>query len=200
MSSEGVIPSSNSGGGVNSSPKDQDPLKGMKNVVKLYTRYLRRYPVLTKAVTASAISMVGDIIARRLRGKQEALVGRSTAAFGIFGLCITGPVFHEWYGLLQNWVKGSSKYSTLEKLALDRLLFAPIYTVIFFVAITILKGGSIQSVKESLKKSYWKTLKSNWKVWTPVQYINFTFVPPLYRVIFGNCFALVWNTYLALIQ
>lgn len=28
-----------------------------------------------------------------------------------------------------------------------------------------------------MKSSYWAALKMNWKVWTPVQFINLTYVP-----------------------
>ena len=36
-------------------------------------------------------------------------------------------------------MRGNSKYSIWEKIALDRLVFAPAYTVVFFAVITILK-------------------------------------------------------------
>ena len=35
------------------------------------------------------------------------------------------------------------------------------------------------------------------RVWTPVQFINFSYVPLQFRVLFANVVALGWNAYLA---
>ena len=62
-----------------------DPFRNVKNIAKIYSRYLRRYPVVTKSISSAVVAIVGDIVARRLRGKGEAIAGRSTLAFGVFG-------------------------------------------------------------------------------------------------------------------
>lgn len=84
-------------------------------------------PLLTKSVTAAAVSALGEVVGSALRrpspppslpmGAGAALVvkGRGgvtaaaatpgllkrTAAFAFFGFVMNGPVFHWWYGALE---------------------------------------------------------------------------------------------------
>jgi len=48
-----------------------------------------------------------------------------------------------------------------------------------------------------VRATYWATLLTNWKVWTPAQLINLTVIPLPLRVLYANMVALGWNVYLA---
>ncbi len=40
-----------------------------------------------------------------------------------------------------------------------------------------LQGKTLADVQNKLKTSYWPAMKMNWKLWTPVQFININYVP-----------------------
>ncbi|XP_058512982.1 peroxisomal membrane protein 2 [Ochotona princeps] len=48
-----------------------------------------------------------------------------------------------------------------------------------------------------MRSSFWPALQTNWKVWTPLHFINISYVPPQFWVLFANLVALFWYTYLA---
>lgn len=51
---------------------------------------------------------------------------------------------------------------------------------------------------QSKLKNEWSTVvKSNWRLWIPVQLLNFTAVPPPLRVLCANTAAVGWNAYLS---
>ena len=43
-------------------------------------------------------------------------------------------------------------------------------------------------------------MKVNWMIWPLVTSINLYFIPPIYRILFVNFFALWWNLYLSVLN
>lgn len=85
----------------------------------------------------------------------------------------------------------------IKRVIVDRLVFAPPFLLLFFYVITILEGQGHQAAIARIKESFWPVLKLNIQVWTVFQYININYVPPKYRVLFGNVLALVWSVFVA---
>ncbi|KAM3574443.1 hypothetical protein VYU27_003641 [Nannochloropsis oceanica] len=173
-------------------------LKGeLKRLIGAYHNSLVSRPLATKAVTSALISALGDVLAssgRAGRGRN----GKRTLGFLLFGGLITGPVCHYWYGFLERHVKtfhGAKNVAI--KVLLDKLLFTPPFLALTLFLLRALETGRFGPAWQGMKHIYVPTLKTNLKVWTVAQAINFTYTPPAYRVLFGNVVALWWSFYLS---
>lgn len=120
--------------------------------------------------------------------------------FGIYGLIITGPVSHYFYNLLEVLLPTTVSYCLAKRLLLERLIFAPAFLLLFYAVMNALEGKTLADLQNKLKASYWSSMKMNWKVWTPFQFININYVPVQFRVLFANLVALFWYAYLASVR
>ncbi|XP_058630944.1 peroxisomal membrane protein 2-like, partial [Onychostoma macrolepis] len=116
--------------------------------------------------------------------------------FAIFGLFITGPVSHYFYHLLEVLLPNTIPYCLIKRLLLERLVFAPAFLLLFYVVMNALEV--IYSYLVTPYTQHW--MKMNWKVWTPIQFININYVPVQFRVLFANLVALFWYAYLASVR
>ena len=60
--------------------------------------------------------------------------------------------------------------------------------------------GRPQEIIPSLKEIYVEVMLTNYKLWIPMQLLNFGLIPVQYQVLMSNITALVWNTYLSYIN
>lgn len=60
-----------------------------------------------------------------------------------FRLCITGPVSHYFYQLMEVWMPSTDPYCIIKRLLLDRLIFAPGFLLIFYFVMNILEVGHL---------------------------------------------------------
>jgi len=67
----------------------------------------------------------------------------------------------------------------------------------FFSANALLEGRGIAEARSRVTENFVPTIKRSWVVFTPAQLINFSIVPPGFRVLFVGMVALCWNTYLS---
>lgn len=168
-----------------------------KALLKNYHAALNRNPLRTKMITSAIIATLGEIIATSLSKRKRDL--RRTLAFLIYGGAITGPVFHWWYGWLERTCKNIKNDNTkvVAKVLLDRLLITPPFSVLTLFILQYLQTFKGQKSWQNMKANFKTTLTANWKVWTIPQLVNFKYIPPDYRVLFGNLVALWWNIYLS---
>eukprot|EP01027_Heterolobosea_sp_BB2_P010923 GEZU01015953.1.p1 GENE.GEZU01015953.1~~GEZU01015953.1.p1 ORF type:complete len:130 (-),score=37.44 GEZU01015953.1:89-478(-) len=111
------------------------------------------------------------------------------------------PIIHFWYQLLDRLFKNAnpnSKWVPMLKLLLDQLLFAPAINIFFFSVMSVLDGKP-EEAPLRIQEKLWPTLTTSWKIWPIAQYINFNYIPPELRVLFGNCVGFFWSVYLAMI-
>lgn len=169
----------------------------LKRLLGAYHHSLVTHPLATKAVTSALISALGDILASSGSGGRGRS-GRRTLGFFLFGGLITGPVCHYWYGFLERHVKGlQGAKNVAVKVLLDKLLFTPPFLALTLFLLRALETGRFGPAWQGMKQIYVPTLKTNLKVWTVAQAINFTYTPPAYRVLFGNVVALWWSFHLS---
>ncbi|ETP03017.1 hypothetical protein F441_19963 [Phytophthora nicotianae CJ01A1] len=155
----------------------------------------------TKALTSAGVAMLGEVLGHVLKHKTlRGLSPRQMLAFFAFGGVVTGPVLHFWYGYLETQRVAKKKLTPNRKLLLDRLLFTPPMVAFTIFSLGIMRGSSPKASRENLSRVYWNALLMNWKVWTLTQWLSFHCVPPQFRVLWGNCVALWWNSYLSLTQ
>eukprot|EP00388_Colpodella_angusta_P025333 GDKK01002324.1.p1 GENE.GDKK01002324.1~~GDKK01002324.1.p1 ORF type:complete len:138 (+),score=12.87 GDKK01002324.1:1-414(+) len=127
---------------------------------------------------------------------------RRMAVFASYGLVVTGPFFHWWYGVLEKNVSAmklpSSYLVTLVKVAITQIVMTPPFLVFTLAYIKYFLSFDTHETVMAVKKTFAVALLTNYKVWTVAQAVNFQVVPLDYRVLFGNMIALWWNVYLSL--
>jgi hypothetical protein len=89
--------------------------------------------------------------------------------------------------------------SVLIKLGLDQLVLDPFMTFFFYVFMGVLDRKSWRETKEDMRKTYWLTQTSAWKMWPLVNFIMFRYVPEHMQILFGNLVSFIWNIYRSLI-
>ncbi|XP_018604469.1 peroxisomal membrane protein 2 isoform X1 [Scleropages formosus] len=186
----------------------RDPAFHSRLLLQQYLYLLKRYPILTKSFTSGILSALGNLLSQVLEKRAKAKRGCQAkdidtfgiARFAVYGVCVTGPISHYFYQLLELLVPSSAPCCMVKRLLLDRLVFAPAFLLLFFVVMNILEGNKWPALQAKLRVSYWPALIMNWKVWTPFQFININFVPVQFRVLFANLVALFWYAYLASVR
>lgn len=93
----------------------------------------------------------------------------------------------------------SEEYRMLATLLIDRLVFTPPFLLFTLFYRQLLTNSNMSEKYKAVMKVIMSALWTNWKVWTALVAFNITYVPLEFRSIFGNVFALAWNTYLSLI-
>jgi hypothetical protein len=86
------------------------------------------------------------------------------------------------------------------KLAMDTFLFDPLYLALFFSATGAMEGKTPQQIGEKLRSDLAPTWLVDIAVWTPIQTVNFRFVPVLYQALVVQSCNIGWNAYLSFVQ
>ena len=108
--------------------------------------------------------ILGDLVAQApdmSKGKQWDSF--RTAKMGAFGLCLHGPIGHYWYGFLDRTIMTkapTSAAAVATKTAIDQVLWAPIFTSVFFGSMKVMDGKSSE-IPDEVKNKLWTTMKVN---------------------------------------
>mmetsp|Transcript_33507 Transcript_33507/g.84111 ORF Transcript_33507/g.84111 Transcript_33507/m.84111 type:complete len:192 (+) Transcript_33507:1126-1701(+) len=153
-------------------------------------------PITTKVVTASVLASLASIVSQKAVIRSKQIDWKPVATFASFAV-IQAPLIHSWYGILDKLFAGKTGTTVaLSKLALDQLIFSPFLTSLFFSYLELVNGKP-ESIPDTISKQLLPCMKMSWKVWPITQWINFTFVPPHLRVLFGNFVGFLWSIYMA---
>uniref|UniRef100_A0A8C2RFQ2 Peroxisomal membrane protein 2 n=1 Tax=Capra hircus TaxID=9925 RepID=A0A8C2RFQ2_CAPHI len=154
-----------------------------RRALSQYLRLLRLYPVLTKAATSGILSALGNFLAQLIEKKQkkencsQKLDVSGPLRYAIYGFFFTGPLGHFFYLLMERWIPSDVPLAGIKRLLLDRLLFAPAFLSLFFLVMNFLEGQDTAAFTAKMKSGFWPALRMNWRVWTPVQFININYIP-----------------------
>ncbi|EFJ52964.1 hypothetical protein VOLCADRAFT_102925 [Volvox carteri f. nagariensis] len=160
-----------------------------------YMNCLETNPLFTKALTCALLNALGDIFCQFFieGGKWDI---RRTSIFTFMGLALVGPTLHYWYSLLNRLIPARGATGAGLQLLLDQGVFAPLFLATFISVLFTIEGKS-HLVRSKLEQDLLETVKVNWVLWIPAQYLNFRFVPPNLQVLTANIVALIWNTYMS---
>ncbi|CAI7859997.1 unnamed protein product [Closterium sp. NIES-53] len=161
-----------------------------------YLHLLDRHPLAVKAGTSMLLNLLGDLFCQLVVEGGHGVDARRAATISLLGLLLVGPTLHVWYSLLFRMVTVQGTPGTLIRLALDQLLFSPLFIATFFSSLLTLEGRPA-AIPDVLKQEWAKAVVANWKVWIPFQFLNFRFVPLHLQVAASNVIALLWNVYLS---
>lgn len=108
--------------------------------------------------------LLGDIVAQ----SPDISAGkpwdkRRTAKMGAFGLALHGPIGHYWYGFLDKTIMvkaPTSAAAVFSKTAIDQVLWAPIFTSVFFASMKVMDGKA-DEISGEVSQKLWPTMKVN---------------------------------------
>ena len=173
------------------------------NLWEKYNYHLVENPIVTKSVTAGIIAFIADIVCQTYfpspedaKKPNERMNWRRTLNFTFLNGVIVSPIMHYWYGFLSVRIVGTNLLAAVKRVAIDQSLFAPTIIPVFLGGSLLLDGKADQIV-DKLKNDWVDTVLSNYKLWIPAQLINFSVVPPPFRVLWANFIGFFWNIYLS---
>ncbi|CAK9293504.1 unnamed protein product [Gordionus sp. m RMFG-2023] len=146
---------------------------------------------------------VGDTLAQSIERYQmetpyKGYSYERTLILAGFGAFNAGPLMKIWYKFLDKSFGTETNFkSGFKKMAMDQILFAPIFLLDFLVMTEIIKHRSFTTVNEKIEKDYYDIMVTNYKIWPIVQLVNMSLVPLNYRILVINIVAVMFNTYLS---
>jgi len=175
-----------------------------------YSDKLSTHPLTTKGLTGAVIAAAGDGLCQagtyeESHEKPSFFGGggwdaRRSFHFFVLGLAFVAPTSHYWYGNLavHPWTRGQSFGQISKRVALDQLVWSPVFFVIWLTGFWGMeRKGDTSEIKNDLRVALPDVLVANWILWIPCQYLNFYAVPIKFQVLFTNVVELAWNAYLS---
>ncbi|CAB9500176.1 Peroxisomal membrane protein 2 [Seminavis robusta] len=190
-------------------------LSGCQRAWQWYEAQLDQMPILTKSLTSAILTGAGDLAGQLI---QELSIFSSsstgstssgiwfvhldlyrTSCFFLMGLLLQAPITHYYYVLLDAKLPPTPNpwtRTTFLKLAIDQLIWAPLFTLGVFFFLDTLQG---QNAVQHIQHDFVMTMLANWKLWVPASLINMAFCPPQLRVLYCNCIFFVWSICLSIL-
>ncbi|KAI1350099.1 hypothetical protein F5Y01DRAFT_316049 [Xylaria sp. FL0043] len=132
----------------------------------------------------------------KVKGHDWARTARSLAIGGT--AAIPGYI---WFSFLSRSFNYSSKVLSITiKVAVNQLVFTPLFSVYFFGAQALLSGDTPAEAWRRVCNTVPVSFVNSCKLWPAVTAFNFAFVPFEYRSIFGGVVAVGWQTYLSFLN
>lgn len=173
------------------------------NFFKWYNKSLQSRPIVTKMITSFITFGSGDIICQQIeksKNKNKNFDIMRTIKQGTFGFLVT-PYLHLQFCKIMPWLfNGKGTINAVKSVAYDQLIGAPIFTCLFFTFLDMSNGKNFNESTKELEKKLMPTLYMNWKIWPVLMFINFSFVPVAYRILYSNIAGMFWSTYLSSAQ
>lgn len=176
--------------------------------------FFHSQPRLANACTGFATFSVGDVIAQRLEQERTAPsttdgvdtinVARSLQV-GMLGVVMNGFFLYNWFYLLDKVVGASmtSTSSVLLKMLADQVFYAPFAIISFFSFAALRTSSNLNDIYEAftrrMENSFFSTYLADCRLWPLANYINFRWVPRIYRPSFSAVVQLLWQTYMSFI-
>ncbi|CDW91795.1 mpv17 pmp22 family protein [Stylonychia lemnae] len=174
------------------------------SISERYNYHLSTRPLVTKMITSGAIGAFGDLLCQTFENrtkKEKSYNLQRTKSFFLTGTFFIAPLLHLSYSIvLPRLVPELTTVGAIKKLALDQLVFAPVVVTMFYPVINFIEGKPFQQSIEDLKNKFIPTMITNYKIWPLANFINFTFIPIQYQVLWANMISLLFNACLSFIH
>jgi len=183
--------------------------KSSFSFLEWYVNKLDTHPLLTKSITSAIIAGMGDVGCQYVtKNDDEGIDIPRTGRFFVLGGVIVGPFVHMWYGLLAQYLPGTSVKTVIQRVALDQFVFTPFCLPLWLTSLWTLEASPTVLAKKQenpptgsmlqrLQQEAPSIIQANWTFWIPVMCVNFGFVPYKFQVLFSNVASLVWSGYLS---
>eukprot|EP00550_Attheya_septentrionalis_P006615 CAMPEP_0198291716 /NCGR_PEP_ID=MMETSP1449-20131203/9150_1 /TAXON_ID=420275 /ORGANISM="Attheya septentrionalis, Strain CCMP2084" /LENGTH=233 /DNA_ID=CAMNT_0043990395 /DNA_START=16 /DNA_END=717 /DNA_ORIENTATION=- len=163
-----------------------------------YNDALDKSPLPTKALTSLFGWALGDLLAQ-IFITGGAFDMKRFITLSIFGLIYHGPSGHFFYNWLDSKIEGTGGKDVFMKVAIDQVLWCPIFMTVFFTYLGLVNGDSLATIGTKIKTDLLTACQGSWKVWPFVHAINFKFISTKHRLVFINGVQIAFNMFLSLI-
>ncbi|XP_058830448.1 mpv17-like protein 2 [Topomyia yanbarensis] len=173
----------------------------MKRVCKLL---FGRYLLLTNTVSSGLLMMLGDVVAQEIEQRFDDVQERQydwrrIGCMTLVGIS-QGPMHHYLYQWMDRALPKVDIRTVFLKIGLDQLIMSPIFIISYLYTAGLLEGNSIRQCTDEFVAKYWTIYAADWIVWPPVQFINFFWLSPKYRVLYINAITMLYNVFLCYIK
>ncbi|CAN0061503.1 unnamed protein product [Ascophyllum nodosum] len=172
--------------------------EGVGGAWDAYNNQLSATPVLVKACTSLVGFSIGDFLAQKGTSKDKFSYER-LARMAAFGFLFHGTISHFFYNALDNTLPGTAAVTVIQKVIIDQLMWAPIFTLIFFTWIGVTSGASPNEIATKIKNDLVSGVVGSWTVWPLAHTINFKYVPTEQRLLYINSIQIFYNVFLSII-
>jgi len=179
----------------------RDPIKTRGGAVPGWAAYndaLDKKPLITKAFTSLVGWALGDLLAQIFIGGGPFDVKRFIT-LSAFGFLYHGPSGHYFYNWLDSKIPGTEGKKIALKVAIDQILWCPVFMTVFFTYLGLVNGDSFTAIADKVKKDLFVACQGSWKVWPIVHAVNFKFISTKHRLVFINAVQIAFNIFLSLI-
>lgn len=180
---------------IRKSTKPKTPWKPAQAFVNWYSYSQSRRPYTTQLCLTPLIYCIGDFSAQTV-GDDGFDYRRSLRSI-VVGLVIAIPS-REWFlFLVRRFNYNSSSLSIGLKVALNQLLYTPLFNVYFFGFHGILSGEGVMGAVERVKNTVPTSIPRSFLYWPFVTTFNFIYIKPQSRSVATSIFAVFWQSYLS---
>ena len=195
-----------------------------------YNKLLQRYPIPTEMTTSAFLWFSGDVFCQHwerryldqptqeidghhhskhkqtTQGDTNTLDWKRVWIQTIYGGAIWGPIGHYWYKWLDRAAhsiappKAGKVRFVGAKLALEIVLLHPVALCGFFTVTGLMGGDSPKVIMQQLRHDYLPSLLLECTLWTPVEAVNFFFVPVKHQLLLVNTFCFFESAMLSYIK
>lgn len=158
----------------------------------LYSLSLSLRPIYTKSLSSLIGFLIGDLLAQVffIRGAFDLIRFLRMGAFGAF---IHAPLGHLFYGFLEQKLPGIEVSAIAAKLAIDQIVWTPMFGSLLFSFVGITAGHSPSLIFRTIKNNLLKIVLTSWMIWPLAHTINFKYVTPKHRLLYINSVQIVYN-------
>jgi len=178
---------------------DKEDSSPLAQFLAAYDRETAKNPILIKGLTSFIGFSLGDLLAQKFIDKKEKLDLARLLRLASFGLIIHGPTGHFFYGFLDGKMPGTGPVTVASKVAIDQILWNPIFGCMFFTYMTLAEGKNFDAVVTKIKSDLWNAVRGSWYVWPLAHTINFAFIPNSQRLLYINSIQIFYNMFLSVI-
>lgn len=192
---------------------------GIKNMFQnLFRNLFGRYLLLTNTIGSGILMVFGDTLAQcvemyKLRVKMDQLdedrkskeyQNSKIMDYDILRVCrmfvvgaIQGPLHHVIYVWMERIMPVANLRNTLCKILIDQTVLSPLCIILFFSSACALENKNFTEAYAELKQKFLYIYSVDWCVWPIVQYMNFRYLDPKYRVTYVNICTAFYNIFMS---
>jgi len=134
---------------------DDKPSNPLEAFLKSYDEATNKNPILIKGLTSLVGFFIGDLLAQKFIDAGEEFDVARIVRLASFGLLFHGPSGHFFYGFLDGKLPGTSPLIVATKVAIDQLIWNPIFGCAFFSYLGLTQGQTIEEIKMKIKNDLW---------------------------------------------
>jgi len=168
--------------------------------IRVYIQLLKTHPAKTKILSGAVIVGSGDIVAQKFIEKKPSTDThdyKRTLRIFLVGLLLIAPFNYAWLDHILpklNKLNLSTNKRAISKLLLDQSIAAPIACTLYIAGNSVTKKQDpIVNVQNKLPE----TVQFFWRLWAPVQFLNFRFVPQMYNMPVVQVTNFIWMSFLS---